>query len=67
MSDGQRCLIRDLGLVKGGKRLRHHKVVIELSRRGVARFTANRIRAFGTNRKAYEPVRIRDAAGLIAD
>jgi hypothetical protein len=38
MSSGQYCLIRDLGLVKGGKGLRHHEVVLTLSWRGVLRF-----------------------------
>jgi hypothetical protein len=38
MSSGQYCLIRDLGLVKGGKGLRHHEVVLTLSLRGVIRF-----------------------------
>src|SRR5271169_2486418 len=38
MSSGQYCLIRDLGLVKGGKGLRHHEVVLTLSWHGVIRF-----------------------------
>ena len=38
MSSGQYCLIRDLGLVKGGKGLRHHEVVLQLSARGIFRF-----------------------------
>ena len=38
MSSGQYCLIRDLGLVKGGKGLRHHEVVLQLSVRGIFRF-----------------------------
>jgi hypothetical protein len=38
MSSGQYCLIRDLGLVKGGKGLRHHEVVLTLSCRGILRF-----------------------------
>ena len=38
MSGGQYCLIRDLGLVKGGKGLRHHEVVLTLSWRGILRF-----------------------------
>jgi hypothetical protein len=44
MSSGHRCLIRDLGLVKGGKGLRHHDVVLELSWRGLLKFAASRIR-----------------------
>jgi hypothetical protein len=37
MSSGHYCLIRDLGLVKGGKGLRHHEVVLDLSPRGLWR------------------------------
>jgi hypothetical protein len=33
MSSGRYCLIRDLGLVKGGKGLRHHEVLIAFSLR----------------------------------
>ena len=35
MSSGHYCLIRDLGLVKGGKGLRYHEVVFELTWRGL--------------------------------
>ena len=45
MSSGHRCLIRDLGLVKGGKGLRHHEVVLELSWRGIVRFVGAQMRA----------------------
>ena len=38
MSSGHYCLIRDLGLVKGGKGLRHHEVVLQLSARGIFQF-----------------------------
>lgn len=31
MSSGTYCLIRDLGLVKGGKGMRHHEVVISFT------------------------------------
>jgi hypothetical protein len=31
MSSGRYCLVRDLGLVKGGKGMRHHEVVIAFS------------------------------------
>jgi hypothetical protein len=69
MSGGQHCLIRDLGLVKGGKGLRHHELVLELSWRGVVRFTADRIRSalHRASRKPSKPIRIRDGAGLMAD
>jgi len=33
MSSGRYCLVRDLGLVKGGKGMRHHEVVIAFSAR----------------------------------
>jgi hypothetical protein len=35
MSDGSRCLVRDLGPVKGGKGMKHHEVVMALSLRGL--------------------------------
>ena len=35
MSSSRFCLIRDLGLVKGGKGLRHHEVALELTWRGL--------------------------------
>jgi hypothetical protein len=31
MSSGRYCVVRDLGLVKGGKGMRHHEVVFALS------------------------------------
>jgi hypothetical protein len=31
MSDGHYCIIRDLGLVKGGKGMKHHEVLIGIS------------------------------------
>jgi hypothetical protein len=48
MSDGHYCLVRDLGLVKGGKGLKHHEVVVDLTVRGifglVKRLIAERVR-----------------------
>jgi hypothetical protein len=35
MSSGHYCVIRDLGLVKGGKGLRHHEVVLDLTWSGI--------------------------------
>ena len=35
MSDGTYCIIRDLGLVKGGKGLMHHETLLTLSVKGV--------------------------------
>jgi hypothetical protein len=37
MSSGHYCVIRDLGPVKGGKGLRHHEVILDLSWRGLLR------------------------------
>jgi hypothetical protein len=36
MSSGEYCIIRDLGLIKGGKGMRHHEVVLRLSWSGFA-------------------------------
>ena len=36
MSDGHYCFVRDLGLVKGGKGMKHHEVIVDFNRRGVA-------------------------------
>ena len=33
MSSGRYCVVRDLGLVKGGKGMRHHEVVLAFSLR----------------------------------
>ncbi|CCD89372.1 hypothetical protein [Bradyrhizobium sp. ORS 285] len=38
MSDGHYCLVRDLGLVKGGKGMRYHEVVVDFSYRGIKLF-----------------------------
>ena len=38
ISDGHYCVIRDLGLVKGGKGMKHHDVLIDLSLRGALQF-----------------------------
>jgi hypothetical protein len=36
MSDGHFCFVRDLGPVKGGKGMKHHEVIIDFNRRGIA-------------------------------
>ena len=38
MSSGRYCLVRDLGLVKGGKGMRHHEVVIAFSARALLKW-----------------------------
>jgi hypothetical protein len=35
MSDGHYCMVRDLGLVKGGKGMKHHEVVVDFNCRGI--------------------------------
>ena len=35
MSDGHYCFVRDLGPVKGGKGMKHHEVVLDVTVRGV--------------------------------
>jgi len=37
MSSGTYCIIRDLGLVKGGKGMRHHEVLVTFSPRAFLR------------------------------
>ena len=44
MSSGHYCVIRDLGLVKGGKGLRHHEVVLDLTLRGAFKFARTLLR-----------------------
>ena len=53
MSSGHYCVIRDLGLVKGGKGLRHHEVVLDLSLRGIGRGLAQGL-AQGLGRGAFK-------------
>jgi hypothetical protein len=38
MSSGTYCVIRDLGLVKGGKGMRHHEVLVTFSLRAFGRW-----------------------------
>jgi hypothetical protein len=56
MSSGHYCVIRDLGLVKGGKGLRHHEVVLDLTWRGTWRglvqFTRSSLRTQSAWREA---------------
>jgi hypothetical protein len=39
MSSGTYCIIRDLGLVKGGKGMRHHEVLVTFSPKALWRWT----------------------------
>ena len=38
MSSGRYCLVRDLGLVKGGKGMRHHEVVMAFGLRDLTKW-----------------------------
>jgi hypothetical protein len=72
MSSGHYCLIRDLGLVKGGKGLRHHEVVLDLSWRGLFRSLKSLLRSRRTEEAPLRPdnvnpIPIASAAGGKAD
>jgi hypothetical protein len=60
MSSGHYCVIRDLGLVKGGKGLRHHEIVLDLSPRGFWRgafkLAKSVVRPQAAQEHASEPV-----------
>lgn len=59
MSSGRYCLIRDLGLVKGGKGLRHHELLLVLSWRGILQFAAAKVRnraARSLRPQAHKPI-----------
>jgi hypothetical protein len=67
MSDGTYCVIRDLGLVKGGKGMRHHEVLVTFS----VRIFLKRIRRRGlpslpffTRAGASDSRQIADAGAL---
>ena len=56
MSDGHYCFVRDLGPVKGGKGMKHHEVVLDLNRRGIATF----IRRMVASLREPQPSETRD-------
>jgi hypothetical protein len=59
MSSGTWCLVRDLGLVKGGKGMRHFEPLVTFSLRAVVRYlrSAMRRKREATPRpSAYETV-----------
>lgn len=41
MSDGTLCVVRDLGLVKGGKGMKHHETLMMFSARGLVASVKN--------------------------
>lgn len=55
MSDGHYCVIRDLGLVKGGKGMKHHDVLIDISLRGVLQLLKRMSKARDRQRGAQHP------------
>jgi hypothetical protein len=67
MSSGHYCVIRDLGLVKGGKGLRHHEVVLDLTWRGAFKFARSVLRSqtdwpeTSVQENANEPVLVAQA------
>jgi hypothetical protein len=48
MSNGEVCLIRDQGLVKGGRGLKHHEVLIAFSIRWLAARSRLSLKTAGT-------------------
>jgi hypothetical protein len=63
MSSGTYCVIRDLGLVKGGKGMRHHEVLVTFSFRafwrwigGVCRDTVGKKKRAAWLQRLPEPV-----------
>ncbi|WP_291608082.1 hypothetical protein [Bradyrhizobium sp.] len=72
MSSGHYCLIRDLGLVKGGKGLRHHEVVLDLSWRGLFRAVKSHLHVNRSEQRPLQadevsPIRATSVAGSKAD
>ena len=60
MSSGTYCIIRPLGLVKGGKGLKHHENLLTLNARGFLAKAAHVIRSsFGRGERKYAPVSLR--------
>lgn len=68
MSDGHYCMVRDLGLVKGGKGMKHHEVIVDFNLRGMAkllkRMLARQRAVAPTQERAYRPP-LREAAASV--
>jgi hypothetical protein len=56
MSDGHYCIVRDLGLVKGGKGMKHHEVIVDFNRRGMVAL----VKRLLTRAQRAELTRLRD-------
>ena len=51
MSSGTYCIIRDLGLVKGGKGMRHHEVLVTFSLKAAWRWMGHVRRDAGQDKE----------------
>jgi hypothetical protein len=56
MSDGHYCIVRDLGLVKGGKGMKHHEVIVDFNRRGMVAL----VKRLLTRQQRAEMTRLQD-------
>jgi hypothetical protein len=64
MSDGTYCIIRDLGLVKGGKGMRHHEVLVTLNLRAL--WKRIRLRGLQSFKSLAQRTRSSDARRIAA-
>jgi len=64
MSNGQYCLIRDQGLVKGGRGLKHHETLIVFSVRGLAAKCLQPLKARWARLFPAALLRVRSGAGI---
>jgi hypothetical protein len=58
MSNGEYCLIRDQGLVKGGRGLKHHETLIVFSIRGLAAKSRQFMKANGVRARDFFVARL---------
>jgi len=56
MSDGHYCFVRDLGLVKGGKGMKHHEVIVDFNRRGIVELIKRGYARLTGNARPNKPV-----------
>ena len=64
MSNGQYCLIRDQGLVKGGRGLKHHETLFVFSVRGLAAKCFQPLKAGWARQMPAARLRVRGWAGI---
>ena len=57
MSSGTYCIIRDLGLVKGGKGMRHHEVLVTFSLGALGRSIGEFVGVSKRRSASFESVR----------